>query len=199
MPGGTGGCPVMAEQVTEWSRSYRDKYIPLLVEMCMHNDDAISLACYLAWGSTPESRLLIDSFLEELHQARHDDSYIIGLTRLIQHVLSMNDNFQQPRVNLFLHGENGPLRAGGVVQNETPLPGFMDLLVGQTTIPYKRMFLIKWLVHLHDAEEGPNFMQPLPEVLAPSLLVRAPLLLPCSLTAPLTRHAIAARGGDGDR
>ena len=199
LPSGTGTCPALTDHVIEWSKIYRDKYIPLMVEAAMQNDDVISLACYLAWGSSAESRLLIDSILDELHQTRHDDHDIMGLFRLIQLALSLNDNFKQNRLNLFLHGENPTHRAGGVVQNDAPLPGFIDLLVGQTTNPYKRMFLLRWLVVMHDVEEAPNFMQPLPEVFAPSLLVRAPRMQPCSLAAPLTLHAIAARGEHGER
>ena len=162
----------MADVVVEWSRHYRDKYIPLMVEMCMYNDDATHLACYLAWGSSTESRLLIDAILDELHQIRQDEPPIIGLMRLITQVMNMGDNLQAQRLHLFLHGENVPHRVGGIVQNETPLAGLMDLLVSTTTTVYKRLFLLRWLVSLHD-EEGPNFMQPLPEVLAPNMLVRA--------------------------
>ena len=199
LPNGTGACPFLTDHVIEWSKIYRDKYIPLMVDMAMHNDDVINLACYLAWGSSAESRLLVDTMLDELHQTRHDDPDIMGLFRLVQQVLSLNDNFKQNRLNLFLHGENPTHRAGGVVQNDTQLPGFIDLLVGQTTNAAKRMILIRWLVAMHDVEEAPNFMQPLPEVLAPSLLVRAPRVQPCSLAAPLTLHAIAARCEHGER
>ena len=173
LPGGTGSCPPLADYVGEWSRQFCVKYTPLMVEMSMHSEEVSNLACYLAWGSKTESRLLIDSILDELHQARHDEPSFMGLLRLIVQVLNMNDSFQPGRLQMFLHGENVPQRVGGIVQNEAQLPGFMDLLVAQSTNALKRCGLLRWMVHLHDVEEGPNFMQPLPEVLAPTLLVRA--------------------------
>ena len=147
----------------------------------MHNADVSDFACYLSWSMPNESRLLIDAILDEFHQARHEDHAFAGLQRLTEAVLGMPDNHQQLRLQLFLHGEHVTHRVGGVVQNEAPLPGFVELLVSQATNVYKRLILLKWLVNLHDVAERPNFMQPLPEVMAPVLLVRALRSQPSSL------------------
>ena len=180
----------MADVVVEWSRHYRDKYIPLMVEMCMYNDDATHLACYLAWGSSTESRLLIDAILDELHQSRQDEPPIIGLMRLITQVMNMGDNLQAQRLHLFLHGENVPHRAGGVVQNEAPLPGFLDLTIAPNMLMYKRFVMLRWLVNAHDAER-PSFMQPPPEVCLQAMAVRAPRS--CSASRALRADAWRSR------
>lgn len=161
------------EHVFEWSRTYRDKYFPLLVEISLYSEDVTQLLCYLTWCQHNESRLVIDALLEEYHQIRAEDTGALGgLLRVTETLLAMADgHLQNQRLALFLHGETGQ-RAGGVVQNDPPLPGFLDLMVSPTTPLPKRFCLLRWVVASHDAER-PNFWQNMADACQQPLLVRA--------------------------
>jgi len=174
LPGATGTCPLMTDLVREWSKYYRDKYIPLMVDVCMVNDEVISLACYLSWCQNSETRIIMVSMLEEFHNVRIDDHGCLGgLLRLAEGLLGLNDNLQQWRLDIFLHGEKVTHRTGGVAHSEAPFTGLLDILGSPNTPIFKRATLLKWLVEQHDGDrDRPTILQPLPQVCAPVLLVR---------------------------
>ena len=190
LPGGTGPCPPLADHLVDWSKSYREKYFPLMVELGMFTEEVVQLLCYLTFGMPSETRVAVDAVLDEFHQARGDEHTFAGLLHLAETMLSMNDTVQQHRLNWFLHGENVPPRAGGVVQNEAPLPGFLDLTIAPNMLMYKRFVMLRWLVNAHDAER-PSFMQPPPEVCLQAMAVRAPRS--CSASRALRADAWRSR------
>ena len=195
---GAGPCPSLVDYLVEWSRSYRTKYFPLLVESSMYSEDVTQLLCYLTWCQSNESRLVIDSLLEEFHQVRPDDHGTLGgLLRVAETLLGIADgNLQNQRKALFLHGETVQQRVGGIVQNEPPLPGFLDMITASTTPLVKRFCLLRWVAHLHDSER-PNFWNPVPDACVPVLLVRFPCLrCLCCLRAALTFRSRSQRAAD---